>query len=95
MDLAKMENDKYKLDMDYFSLTDTVYESLDIILHSACSKGIELEVKIDKESNLQLINNLYGDSRRIKQILLNFISNSLKFTPSKGKITIGIKVLSQ
>ena len=50
------------------------------------------EVIIDKQSNLNLLHQVYGDSKRIKQILINFISNSLKFTPQKGKITIMIKV---
>ena len=50
------------------------------------------EVIVDKQSNLNLLHQVYGDSKRIKQILINFISNSLKFTPQKGKITIMIKV---
>jgi len=95
MDLAKMENNKFKMEIDNFNLIETVNETLEIMLHTACSKKIEFNVQIDKESNLQLISNLQGDSRRIKQILLNFVSNSLKFTPAKGKITIKIRVKSE
>ena len=65
MDLAKMENNKYKMEIDNFNLVETVNETLDIMLHTAISKKIEFEVKIDKESNLQLISNLRGDARRI------------------------------
>ena len=49
-------------------------------------------VVIDKQSNLNLLHQVYGDSKRIIQILINFISSSLKFTPRQGKITVMIKV---
>ena len=39
-----------------------------------------------------LLDQVYGDSKRIKQILTNFISNSLKYTQIKGKLTIMIKI---
>ena len=39
-----------------------------------------------------MYNQIYGDSRRIMQLLINFISNSLKFTPVMGKVTIMLKI---
>ena len=71
---------------------NTIHETLEILLFQANLKQIGFKVVIDKQQNLSLINQIYGDSRRMKQILINFISNSLKFTPTKGKITIKIKI---
>ena len=51
-------------------------------------------MKIDKKENLNLINNIYIDNQRIKQILVYFISNSLKFTPIYGKIDVEIRIAS-
>ena len=47
---------------------------------------------VDKHSNISLLHQVYGDSKRIKQVLINFISNSIKHTPKQGKITILIKI---
>jgi signal transduction histidine kinase len=32
--------------------------------------------------------NIFGDEKRYEQILLNFLSNALKFTPSEGKVDV-------
>ena len=41
-----------------------------------------------------MLESVYGDQRRIKQILLNLISNSLKFTEENGKIKISLAITS-
>ena len=92
IDMAKIENNKFSLNQDFYDLTHTVHQTLEILLFQANEKKIEFNVIIDKKSNLSLIKQIYGDTRRIKQILINFISNSFKFTPIGGKITISIRI---
>ena len=46
----------------------------------------------DKESVLRSI---YGDQNRYLQILLNFTSNAVKFTPSNGKIRIDVEIVDE
>ena len=65
-----------------------------MVQHSATQYGIELKAVIDKYENLQLIKSIMGDSVRMMQILLNFVSNALKFTNRGGCITIKVEVVS-
>jgi signal transduction histidine kinase len=45
--------------------------------------------------DLQILKGIYGDSRRYLQVILNFLSNALKFTPENGGISIRISILEQ
>ena len=56
---------------------------------------INLKAVIDTKENLDLIQAIYGDERRYLQILMNFLSNALKFTNWNGTVTIEIKVLDR
>ena len=47
---------------------------------------------IDSQKNLDLVTNIFGDQRRYLQIMINFLSNSLKFTPNGGSVTVHISV---
>ena len=66
IDLAKIENNKFSLNQEYYDLSLTIHQTLEILLFQANEKQIELNVIIDKKSNLSLLNQIYGDSRRIK-----------------------------
>jgi signal transduction histidine kinase len=93
LDLAKLENNSFNLSQDYFNLGKTIYQAFQILISSANQNEIQLAAQIDSESNMCMINAVFGDQRRFLQILLNFLSNSLKFTNQNGKITVHIKIL--
>jgi signal transduction histidine kinase len=64
LDLAKMQNNSFKLSKDYFSLSNVVYEAFQMLMFSANEKGIELKAEIDQIDNLNNIDAIHGDQNR-------------------------------
>ncbi|PKL82762.1 MAG: hypothetical protein CVV24_08375 [Ignavibacteriae bacterium HGW-Ignavibacteriae-3] len=90
LDISKIEAGKMELNEIDFNIRDEVNKAVSIITQSVKSKGLEFE-----ESVSDLIpEKIYGDPTRYRQILLNLLSNSIKFT-EQGKITLTLEVQSQ
>ena len=87
LDLAKIESGQVTLSNKPFNLVQLTRLIHDTFLIKAEEKEIDFKVVIDKKVPAIL----NGDSVRISQIFFNLISNSVKFTPAKGKIRLKIK----
>mmetsp|Transcript_13325 Transcript_13325/g.20815 ORF Transcript_13325/g.20815 Transcript_13325/m.20815 type:complete len:142 (+) Transcript_13325:2328-2753(+) len=87
LDLAKQQKLTFQLNNGYFNLKEAVVSTFKTLDFMATQKGIttQLEIEADKE---QYFEQIYGDENRYEQILLNFISNALKFTNNKGTVTV-------
>ena len=66
MDMAKIENNKFSQNQEYFDLSHTIKDSCEALLFQAIEKQIEIEVKLENKSNLNMLGSIYGDERRIK-----------------------------
>lgn len=89
LDLSKIESKKVEVDAVAFSPVEEFENSVDLFIAKAAKKYINLSIYMD--ANFE--NYLIGDSLKIKEVLLNLISNSIKFTPDHGKIAVRIKKL--
>ena len=89
LDLSKIEGGTFKINMVRFKPTELIDEVNDIFIYQCEQKGLKLDIDVSQE--LCPIE-IYSDKGRIKQILLNLISNSLKFT-FKGGICIKASIL--
>ena len=85
LDFSKLEAKKIQLDKKPVDLYATVKKSMAMIFEQAKSKGIHLSCEIDPKINYKIS----SDRLRIKQIFINLLSNSVKFT-HKGEIKIKI-----
>ncbi len=90
LDISKIEAGEFELDEIDFNLKDTVNETTRIISTQANDKGLAVAVNIDGN----LCETYIGDSRRIRQIILNLMGNAIKFT-EKGEIIINCKLGSK
>ena len=90
LDFSKIEAGKMQMEQIPFNLHDTVKSATEIIGFSAKEKDLTLNVELDDH----LPETLVGDPTRIRQVLLNFGSNAVKFT-SSGSVTYNIDLVRQ
>lgn len=86
LDFSKIEAGKLSLDIIDFNLRLTVEGAVDTLAPQASDKGTELACFIHHD----VPSMLRGDSGRIRQILLNLVSNAIKFT-GKGEVIIRVE----
>ncbi|WP_304542775.1 ATP-binding protein [Sulfurimonas microaerophilic] len=84
LDFSKLRSGEFHIEPKVFSLHDEISHTMELFVASAKMKNITITSFIDPKIPLQL----EGDILRIKQILSNFLSNAIKFTPSDGHIHI-------
>lgn len=89
LDLGKIEAGKLRLESIPFKLRVTVAESVMLMRFRAHEKRLALLIDYPED----LPEWLLGDPVRLRQILLNFISNAVKFTQI-GNITVGVRAIS-
>ena len=85
LDISKIEEGMMELEHQPFSLQRCIKESIDLGAENRAKKGLELEYRI--EDNIPAV--VLGDFARLRQILVNLISNAVKFT-EKGNISITV-----
>jgi PAS domain S-box-containing protein len=82
LDVSKLEADRLELDCRSFCCRSLVESTLDLLKGEADAKGLGLRAEI--AANVP--ENLVGDDTRLRQILLNLVSNALKFTARGGVV---------
>ncbi len=85
LDLSKIEAGKYQLDHSAFNLQRIVKGVLNIFKPQASKKGISLTYEIDPDVPEMVM----GDHNRLRQVLLNLISNAVKYT-DEGSVSVHI-----
>ncbi|MEH2450520.1 GAF domain-containing protein [Nostoc sp.] len=89
LDLSKLEAGEMALETLDFDLSTCVEEVVELLAPSAHNKGLEIAAMI--EHNVP--SHLKGDSGRLRQILMNLISNAIKFT-SAGEVLVQAELRS-
>ena len=85
LDLSRVEAGRYEMNEEPVSLTLAAQESRQMVKLKASQKNIRIEMLLQPD-----LPEIRADARAIRQIILNLLSNALKFTPEQG--TIFVKV---
>ncbi len=88
LDFAKLENTRLKIETVPLELAELADACLAIVANAAEAGNIRLTRKF----GAGLPKSITGDPRRLRQILINFLSNAIKFTPEGGRILLEISV---
>lgn len=83
LDFSKIESGKLEIVPKEYSLTNVINDIHKMVELKAKSKYLELKLQVDP----QIPDKLYGDEIRIKQIVINLLTNAIKYT-NEGSVTI-------
>jgi PAS domain S-box-containing protein len=85
LDLAKVESGKMEFRYELVDLDKLAHEVRDALRSLAAQKQLQMNISVHPEMTTAVV-----DPGRVKQILYNFLSNAIKFTPERGSVDLRI-----
>ena len=83
LDLAKVESGKINFEPEHVDLTQVVCETIAILKGLASKRDIQMTTHVDPAIGI-----VYLDPMRLKQLLYNYLSNAVKFSPEGGRVEL-------
>ena len=90
LEMSKIEAGKFELNCKPFNLPKAVNTIVDIVSFQIEKKGLKFEVSLDNTIPPHII----GDEVRLKQVVINMLTNAIKFTPIGGLIKLSVNKCS-
>ncbi len=87
LDFSKIESGNMELEIQDFDLRNVFEDVMDLFSSKAAGLGIDLMYLIENDVSVQII----GDGMRLRQVLINLVSNALKFTV-KGEVFVQVSL---
>ncbi|KKO52551.1 sensor histidine kinase [Paenibacillus sp. DMB20] len=81
LELAKFESGTYNLNMDSFCIDALIEQVCEVLTLEVAEKQLQINLRLHP---VQVVAN----ERRIEQVLVNFITNAIRYSPAEGSITI-------
>lgn len=87
LDMSKIESGKMSLREEPFNIAELLTEAVEMIRPQANEKELRMEFSL----GVLKCEDVIGDSLHIRQILLNILSNAVKYTPQGGEISVQVR----
>jgi len=93
LDMAKITSGKLELSIESFNLCDSMQQAVQPLALQAIEKGIVFEgTPLSRSCPYPVV---LGDAHRLNQILINLVSNAIKFTPTGGRVKVEGQLLAE
>jgi signal transduction histidine kinase/CheY-like chemotaxis protein len=86
LDVSRVITGKLRLNITPVDAASVINTAIDSVQLAADSKGIQLEVTLDPSAR-----HVSGDAARLQQVVWNLLSNSIKFTPAGGRVSVRLE----
>lgn len=91
LDMSRIESGKVLIQPEEVEIADLLHEVLVVARPQADAKGLSFQLQIGQMDHERIL----ADGVRLKQILLNLLSNSIKFTPEGGRVSLSLEIKRQ
>jgi signal transduction histidine kinase len=82
LDLSKVEAGRMELELGPVSVRETIAAGITLVHERAVNRGITLDSEVAPD-----LPPIQADGRKLKQVILNLLTNAVKFTPAGGRVT--------
>lgn len=87
LDMSRIESGRMVVNYEEFSFSKLI-EQINIIMGNQCrEKGLTYDCSVSRD----IADYYFGDSMRLRQVLINILGNAVKFTPEGGRITFTVE----
>jgi PAS domain S-box-containing protein len=83
LDISRIVRGELSLSIDLVDLVEVITDAIEVVQSLADAKSIQIETILDTS-----IEKISGDSDRLQQVVLNLLTNAIKFTPNGGRIKV-------
>ncbi|MCX7304518.1 MAG: ATP-binding protein [Hyphomicrobiales bacterium] len=84
LDVSKIESGTFTTNPETFRFAEAVEASRAMLMRQAAEKNVDLTVDVAPE-----VGEIHADNRAVRQMIINLVSNAIKFTPEGGAVRIG------
>ena len=91
LDISRIEAGNLQMSLEPVCVADALSEALDLMRSMAADRSINLTVPPALENGVFVL----GDHQRFKQVLLNLLTNAVKYTPEGGSVTVSYAALEK
>lgn len=90
LDMARLASGRATLNRELINLTKIIHNAVNVLRPQAVERGIHIVVRASDK-----LPQIWGDEKRIHQIVLNLVSNAVKYNKPNGSVTVATDIVGE